>query len=339
MASLIRATNLWGYADLMRELGADPQPFLKRFQIPPGIEHQEDAFMSLEGFVRLLEASSVELDCPDLGLRLSRWQGLAILGPIAVIARNAATLFGGLEAIGRYLYVHSPALTLTISSPTASSNVAFSYDVAEPAVPYPLQGYELSMANAVRMIRLLGGPQARAEVVSFRHQQLGSDGAYDDMLGCPVRFGQTWCGFEVPRRLADRPIDNADPETKRIATKYLESHYLPSSARLSDQVTELARRLLPVGQCSAEVIADQLAMHPRTLQRRLAAEGVRCQDLIEGERRDQAARYLAEPELHLSQIAVLLGYSEQSALNRSCRRWFGKTPRQYRAGLPQSVRG
>jgi AraC-like DNA-binding protein len=334
MASLIRATNLWGYGDLMGELGADPLPFLKRFEITPGVEHQEDAFVSLAAFVRLLEASSAELGCPDFGLRLSRWQGLDILGPIAVIARNASTLLGGLEAIGRYLYVHSPALTLTVSPPTGGSSVTFGYEVAEPAVPYPLQGYELSMANAIRMIRLLGGPQARARAVSFKHAQLSSDSAYNDALGCPVRFSQTWCGFEVPRPLADRPIENADPETRRIATKYLESYQIPGAAGLSEQVTELARRLLPVGQCSAEAIAEQLAMHPRTLQRRLAAEGVRCQDLIEAERRAQAARYLAEPGLHLSQIAVLLGYSEQSALNRSCRRWFGKTPRQYRADLP-----
>jgi AraC-like DNA-binding protein len=335
MGSLIRATNLWGYGDLMRELGADPRPFLKRFEIPPGIEHQEDAFVSLDGFVRMLEASAAELDCPDFGLRLSRWQGLDILGPVAVIARNAATLLAGLEAIGRYLYVHSPALTLTVT-PCAGSNVKFSYEVTDPGIPYPLQGYELSMANAVRMIHLLGGPEARARLISFMHDQRGSDAAYKDALGCTVRFGQTWCGFEVPRRLAGRPIDNADPETRRIATKYLVANYLPSTAALSEQVTELARRLLPTGQCSAEVISDQLAMHPRTLQRRLATEGVRCQDLIERERRDQAARYLAEPGLYLSQIAVLLGYSEQSALNRSCRRWFGKTPRQYRADLAVS---
>lgn len=87
LGSLIRATNLWGYTDLMRELGADPLPFLRRFDIPPGIEHQEDAFMSLAGFVRMLEASAAELDCPDFGLRLARWQGLGILGPVAVIAR------------------------------------------------------------------------------------------------------------------------------------------------------------------------------------------------------------------------------------------------------------
>ncbi len=58
-----------------------------------------------------------------------------------------------------------------------------------------------------------------------------------------------------------------------------------------------------------------------------------CQDVIERVRRDQAARDLAEPRFLLSQIAGLLGYTEQSTLNRSCRRWFGRTPKQYRAEL------
>jgi AraC-like DNA-binding protein len=103
------------------------------------------------------------------------------------------------------------------------------------------------------------------------------------------------------------------------------------SAHITERVAELTRRLLPTGQCSVDAIADQLTLHPRTLQRHLATEGVRCHDIIDGERRAHAARYLAVPGLHLQQIAGLLGYSEQSALNQSCRRWFGQTPRQYRA--------
>ena len=35
MGSLIRATNLWGYPELVRELGGDPEAFLARFHIPP----------------------------------------------------------------------------------------------------------------------------------------------------------------------------------------------------------------------------------------------------------------------------------------------------------------
>jgi AraC-like DNA-binding protein len=335
MASLIRATNLWGYGDLIRELGADPEPFLARFGIPLGIEYEEDAFVSFEPVVRLLEASAAELDCPDFGLRLSRWQGLDILGPIAVIARNAQTVLGGMESVARYLYVHSPALRLTVA-PHAEADVRFTFEVVEPGLPYVLQAYELSLANGVRMIRLMGGPAASPRAISFVHEQLGSNAAYSDALGCPVRFGQDWSGFDLPVELAGKRIDSADPETRRIATKYLESNYLPSTATLSERVAELARRLLPTGQCSVEAIGDELAMHPRTLQRHLVAEGVRCQDLIERERQKHAARYLADPRFHLSQIAVLLGYTEQSTFNRSCRRWFGKTPRQYRADLKLS---
>jgi AraC-like DNA-binding protein len=336
MASLIRATNLWGYGDLIRELGADPQPFLSRLGIPSGVEYEEDAFIPFEAAARLLEASANELNCPDLGLRLSRWQGMDILGPIAVIARNAQTLLDGLESIAGYLYIHSPALKLTVGSRTPHTDIRFTFEVVEPGLPYLLQSYELSMANAARMIRLMGGPETRPRAISFMHEQLGSDAAYSQALGCPVRFGQKWCGFDIPRHLAAKRIESADPETRRIATKYLEANYLPSTATLSDRVAELARRLLPTGQCSVDAIGDQLAMHPRTLQRGLAAEDVRCQELIERERRDQAARYLAEPRFHLSQIASLLGYTEQSTFNRSCRRWFGKTPRQYRAELSVS---
>src|ERR1700678_648940 len=178
MASLIRATNLWGYSDLVRELGADPEPLLSRFHIPPGVEYEDDAFISFEAFVRMLEASAADLDCPDFGLRLSRWQGLDVLGPVAVIARNAQTLLAGLEAIARYFYVHSPALSLTVEPRTA--DVRFTYQVAERGLPYPLQGYELSMANGARIIRLLGGPGARPRAISFMHEQLGSMGAYRD---------------------------------------------------------------------------------------------------------------------------------------------------------------
>lgn len=330
MGNLIRASAMLGYSELVRELGGDPAVFLGRFGIPAGVEQQAEGFVGFASLTRMLETTAAELACPDFGLRLSARQGLEILGPIAVIARNASTVLGGVEAIARFLYIHSPAIRLSVRRRSATG-MEFCYEVTEPGVTY-IQGSELSMGIAVRIIHLLGGPQAGFESVSFPHDQQGPDAAYRHALGCPVRFGQSWCGFELSSQMAARRIENADPETQRIATRYLEATYIPASAPLSHRVAELTRRLLPTGQCSAEAIAKELAMHPRTLQRRLLDEDVRCADIIDRERRAQAARYLVEPGLHLSQIAGLLGYAEQSALNRSCRRWFGKTPRQCRAG-------
>lgn len=333
MGSLIRATNLWGYSDLVRELGGDPAQLLARFQLPPTVEQEPDAFIDFRSGARLVETTAVDLACPDFGLRLSRWQGLDILGPVAVIVRNAQTIRDALTAVARFLYVHSPALRLEAVEQPAGSDLTFTYEITERGLPELRQAYELSMANFSRIVGLLAGSDAHLAAVSFMHPQLGPDSSYEEVFGCPVRFDRPGCEFHLPASVADKPIDSADQETRRIATKYLETEFLPHDASFSEQVAALSRRLLPVGQATAEAIADELAMHPRTLQRRLAEEGVRCQDIVDQERRRQAVRYLSEPRLHLGQITGMLGFAEQSSLNRACRRWFGKTPRQFRADL------
>ena len=61
----------------------------------------------------MLEAGADELGCPDFGLRLSHWQGLDILGPDRRDRAQRVDRARRLEAIARYLYVHSPALKLT----------------------------------------------------------------------------------------------------------------------------------------------------------------------------------------------------------------------------------
>jgi AraC-like DNA-binding protein len=331
MANLIRTTTLLGYREVVHELHGDPDLFLARFGIPPGVEHHDDAFIPFDAYVRLLAATADELGCADFGLRLAQWEGRDILGPVAVIARNARTVLDGLLAIGRYLYIQSPALTLTFVPQSATtSTLVFGFELTEPGLSDVVQAYEICMGVAARIIQLLGGAAARLSTVSFMHEQQGSDDAYREAVKCPVRFRQPSCGFELSATLGAQPIESADPEAGRLAAKYLESKYLPPTAPLSHRVARLAHHLLPTGQCTAEVIASELAMHPRTLQRHLASEGMRCQDVIDSERRTQAAKYLAKPGLQLGQIAGLLGYAEQSALNRSCRRWFGKTPRQYR---------
>ena len=84
--------------------------------------------------------------------------------------------------------------------------------------------------------------------------------------------------------------------------------------------------LLPTGTVAMNVLAKQFALHPKTFQRRLTAEGTTFGTLVEQARRELADHYLRETDLELTQIARELGYAEQSVLSRSCRRWFGEPP-------------
>ncbi|HEX6241184.1 MAG TPA: helix-turn-helix transcriptional regulator, partial [Polyangiales bacterium] len=78
-------------------------------------------------------------------------------------------------------------------------------------------------------------------------------------------------------------------------------------------------------------VAARMHLSIRTLQRRLDEHGTSFRELAEVARREATERLMADPKLSLLDIALLVGFSEQSAFNRAARRWFGVTPSEFRA--------
>jgi AraC-like DNA-binding protein len=52
--------------------------------------------------------------------------------------------------------------------------------------------------------------------------------------------------------------------------------------------------------------------------------------LVKETRFEIAKHFLKQPDISLTEISLLLGYSELSAFSRSFRRLSGETPQQYR---------
>jgi AraC-like DNA-binding protein len=71
-------------------------------------------------------------------------------------------------------------------------------------------------------------------------------------------------------------------------------------------------------------------MSPRTLQRKLQTEGRSFAEVLDRTRRHFADCYIKERTLALTEIAHLLGFSEQSAFTRAFHRWYGISPSRYR---------
>ena len=66
------------------------------------------------------------------------------------------------------------------------------------------------------------------------------------------------------------------------------------------------------------------------MQRELSEHNVTYKDAVETTRRNLAEMYLQQRQLPLTEIALLLGYSELSAFSRAFARWTGASPRHYR---------
>ena len=86
---------------------------------------------------------------------------------------------------------------------------------------------------------------------------------------------------------------------------------------------------------SLKDIADRLFISPRTLHRRLGAEGSSFRAIKDTLRRDLALTRLSKTRDPVSRVAVDLGYADTSAFYRACVAWTGMSPmsyRRYRAG-------
>lgn len=90
------------------------------------------------------------------------------------------------------------------------------------------------------------------------------------------------------------------------------------------------RRALPGGGLTIDSLADELGISRRTLQRRLSALGSSFKSILQDVREEQSRRYLDDPRLAVTEIALLLGYSDQASFSNAFKSWCGCAPTEYR---------
>ena len=92
------------------------------------------------------------------------------------------------------------------------------------------------------------------------------------------------------------------------------------------QLQQVLLKLLSDGEPTLARASHAMHMSPRTLQRRLARYQLSWQQWLDRNREQLARQYLDDTSLTLTDIALLLGFSEQSAFTRAYRRWTGNSP-------------
>ena len=99
---------------------------------------------------------------------------------------------------------------------------------------------------------------------------------------------------------------------------------------LGAQVRSLLTELIPSGQGSIEVVAREIAMSPRTLQRKLKEEETTFIKQLNHTRELMAKNYLMNGTISTEEIAYLLDYSDMYVFMRAFKQWTETTVKQYR---------
>jgi AraC-like DNA-binding protein len=327
--STIRAAALLGFRRLVRDLGGEPEAFLRDSGIDPAALASPDNRISYAAMIEMLENCAQQLDCPDFGLRLSDYQDLNILGPAALIAHYSDTVAETLRAIATYFYVHTTAAAVQLVR-LDSTLTLLAFEVLIPGLHARRQINELSIGIGQSLLNLLIGPGFRSEHVQFAHSPPKDLRPLIRRFGSHLQFEQSLNGLTLPNSVLAKAVSTANPEFRKIAVDYVSDHLGGAEDNRVRRIVLLVHQLLPTGRCSLQNIANVLSMHPRTLQRELRSSGAEFRGIVDQARRELAADYLLETRATLSQVSAMLGYADQAAFNNAFQRWYGMPPGRWR---------
>ena len=195
-----------------------------------------------------------------------------------------------------------------------------------PRLPALRQTIDLCLGDLHHMTQMMAGRSYKVRAVSLPHKPIAPLDVYKRFFNAAIHCDQPRAALHLSPETLETDLRGANPALRQIAEDYVARHFRSPDESVSARVRLALQRTLG----SKAHVAQLLAIHPRTLQRHLAVEGANFETLREETRKEAALHYLRQTGIPLGQITDLLGFSEQSALTRSCRRWFGATPTQIR---------
>ncbi len=259
-----------------------------------------------------------------------------------------------ITAYGTYGYAH-------LCSPTVAEAIAFGikhHRTAGPVVdmafsidgetgvytyeplfwPDPSQdlyrfAIEFALASHLTFAQDLHGKRTRPLRASVVYPAPAHARVYRELLQCRVQFGQRHNELAFDTTRIGRPMPLANPIAYAACCEICERLLgeLAAAGSLSSEIRS-ALIMHPGRFPDAEAMAEQLAMHPRALRRRLLAEQTSYRQLLAEVRSRLAIEYLRRTDMTSEEIAARLGYSDGANFRRAFVAWTGKNPSDFRVG-------
>ena len=155
---------------------------------------------------------------------------------------------------------------------------------------------------------------------------------YQQFFNCVLKFNQPENGFRFSAAYLAFPIlqtEDALHEFLRNAPFQLIT--MPNHGEsVASQIRSLIGHDIGKKFPSFEQVTERLNMSATTLRRRLRREHISYQEIKDNCRRDASLVYLSRPELSISAVAALMGFTDTSSFHRSFKKWTGLTPKEYR---------
>jgi len=310
--------------------GLDAAAMFERHGIDPAVLGDPNARIPSRTWDALARDAAALIPDPAFGLLAARCWHPSNLGALGYAWLTSSTLRTGLGRVVRYWRVLGEASSTRLVESSTGLKFMLARQASDSISSALAVDFVISLL--VDMCRMNAGSSLRPVAVHLRRVQPKDSEVFRRHFGCAIHFAAGEDSFTLSAREADRLL----PTSNRQLAATLDRILAEQLAHLDkkDVVTRCQAHLLEQlssGEVSSDVMAEQLNMSRRTLQRKLAEADLTYQELVDDTRRDLAMRHLEDPRHSITDVTFLLGFSQQSAFTRAFKRWTGMSPSEYRA--------
>jgi AraC-like DNA-binding protein len=258
-----------------------------------------------------------------LGLHVGESSTTSILGMVGNLMQSSPDLLSAFKTITQYSSVATDMFSYEIK--TTGNQVTLTYAPARLWVNTSPQSArhatEQAMAGTLHVFGLLSGKKIKPLQVTFRHKRGGDLAEYARVFDSNPRFNSPANELIFQKQLLLTRVISHDRSLFVVFEKMLRDKKYKRMENLTDQIRGILLSDFQGQIPSLEVIAANLHLTPRTVQRKLSVEGTTFRNLVAGIQKELTTRFMEVKGANLSQIASLLGYSDASAFRRARRKW------------------
>ena len=282
---------------------------------------------------RLWKLATDACDDPAFGLTVSNYWHPTTFYALGYAWFASSNLLEAFECASRFSRIVNTAASGVIQIEKSPSTVRVIFDASHVKLKeQPLEAAtDASLAVFVRMCRAAYGEHLDPLRVTFQHADAGASERFEELFRCPVGYAEENHSIWLDPDTVVEPLATANPELVRINDQIV-TDYLARLDR-EDIVMRVRSKLiehLPSGGGDEAMIAAELNLSLRSLQRKLKKRGVTFSGLLEATRRDLGRDYVRDSRHSFNEIAYLLGFTEPANFSRAFRRWYGKSPSEFR---------
>jgi AraC-like DNA-binding protein len=326
--------NLW---KTIESYGVDPRPLFEAEDIRVKLPIDPCVRLRYTKIDRL--RAKAEKLCGDeaFGLRAAAVYLPSQLGALGYAWQASLNLRNAFQRLERFIRVVNDKARIEIENKGGCMVVTLGVNVDTECEFARDDG---ALALITRMCRLVSGDNFRLQAVNFTHSEPRDIKPYFEYFGCQLNFDQVENQLLIPLTFADETLFGANPELALLNDKVVTRRL--AKIDHDDIVTRVQATLveqLPHGNISDDSVADALHMSVRTMHRKLAGENRNFRTLLVEMRRDLAEQYILDNSLTLTEISLLLGFSEPSSFSRAFKSWTGTAPSEARQARNDEVVG